>query len=324
MKKLIATILFTLSLYNVNVKACVPNPTATAQIIATMCHSCVFPLSVGGVQLIQGVMPDPSTIVSSPICVCNDPFPRIGIPVSFFEPSRIIEVVSVPFCFSSLGIPAPPNPALSGTKPSGGTSTKNTFMQVHYMIFPVYALMEIATDFVCLQVSATDYAYISEVDPTWQDDTLAAFLNPEALLFGNPISNLACIADSVSSSVYFPLDPLFWCMGSWGNAYPLTGHKDTSGDFIQDTAAIAARMIYKLHRELVLWGSWGQAGLCGYYPMPIWRKTPYRLQPILPIPHPIGIVIGQTGLVWSMFKNIPMSFDNFAYMLFKKRECCAF
>ena len=321
-KKLVKICIILLTFNTVN--ACPPNPTAMTQIVGSLCYSCTFPISVGGIKLTPEPMPDPAGSVRSPVCVCNDPFPRVGIPVSFYEPSRVIEIVSDPFCFTTLGVGLTPTPALSGEKPSGGASTKNTFMQSHYMIFPIYSLLELATDFACLQTTGADYAYISEVDPTWQDDNLAAFLNPEALLFGNPISNLSCIADSVSSSVYFPLDALFWCMGSWGNVYPLTGNRDTSGDFVQDTASIAAKTIYKLHRELVLWGSWGQAGLCGYYPMPIWRKTAYRLQPILPIPHPTGITIGQTGLIWSMFKNFPMSFDNFGYILFKKRECCAF
>ena len=302
---------------------CPPNPTAQAQIIASICYECMLPISIGGIQLAQGPMPDPMGAVSSPVCICRDPFPRVGIPVSFFEPSRMIEVVSTPFCFPAFGTPSSPQPNLSGTRgKNGGDGESNTFAQAHYMIYPVYSILELITDLLCLEVTGVDFAYITEVDPLWQSDTLAAFMQPEALLFANPISQIACIADSVSSAVYFPNDALFWCMGSWGNAYPLTGSLNSTGDFIQDYAGIAARMIYKLHRQLVLWGSWGQAGLCGYYPQPIWRKTAYRLQILIPIPHPIGTTIGQTGHVWSFGKDVPITNDNAVFMLFKKRDCC--
>ena len=327
-KRLILSIgLFFLLNSNTPVKACGANPSAIPQILATMCHMCIFPLSVSGIQLMQGNMPDPSHMVGSPVCICTDPFPRVGIPVGYFEPSRLIDVVSDPYCFPTLGVNGGTPSALSGSRSGGqgtGTTSKKTFMQVHYLIFPAYAMMEIATDFICMDTGGVDAAYISEVDPTWQDDTLAAFQQPDALLFGNPISNLACIADSTASAFFSPLDPLFWCMGSWGNAYPLTGSKPTSDSYMQDVAGIAAKAIYKLHRDLILWGTFGQAGLCGRYPMPIWIKTAYRLQPVIPVPNPIATVIGQSGLLWDWGKNPPMTFDNFGFMLFKRRECCAF
>ncbi|EAJ4838564.1 conjugal transfer protein TraU, partial [Campylobacter jejuni] len=83
-------------------------------------------------------------------------------------------------------------------------------------------------------------------------------------------------------------------------------------------------MIYKLHRELILWESAGQLGLCGEYPMPIWRKSSYRLQILAPVPHPMGMGIGQSGILWSFAKNYPVAGDNFTFMVFKKKECCAF
>jgi len=326
MKKIRKLIFATLLGFATSGNACIISDVGGIGVVTKMCHTCVFPLRIGGVTVMTGPMADPGGIVSSPICFCPFPppvFVRIGIPISFFEPSRLIEVVSDAYCFPLLGLKMSSNGMLSGTK-NNGTSSKATFFQAHYLIFPVYAIIELFTDIVCVETTGADIGYITEVDPIWNSDELGAFITPEALLFGNPITNLACIADSVSAGVGSPLDPLFWCMGSWGNAYPLTGHKPTSDSYVQDSAAIAAKLIYKLHRELVLWGSWGQAGLCGYYPAPIWRKSAYRLQIVSPVPHFIANVIGETGLKWDFGKNIPMQFDNFGYLLFKKRDCCAF
>lgn len=322
MKKLVCLILLTLQIKLFAV--CSPTGALTVDIILKADYTAMFPLRIAGIPMIPGRMPDIGGSVSSPICICKDPIPRIGIPVSFFEPSRLIEVVKDPYCFPSMGFGLPTSGgAIGGTSGDDGVGNQSTFYQAHYYIFPIYALLELLTDFICLQSTGFDMAYITEVDPLWNNDTLSAIINPEALLFGNPIANLACMADAVSSAVFQPLDPLFWCKGSWGNAYPLTGQ--TGGDgYVEASASVAASLIYKLHRQLILWGSWGQLGLCGYYPAPIWRKSAYRLQIVTPIPSIYATTIGTTGMLWSFGKNPPFVGDNFSYLLFKKRECCAF
>ena len=303
---------------------CAPTGALTVDIILKADYTAMFPLRIAGIPIVPGRIQDVGGSVSSPICICKDPIPRIGIPVSFFEPSRLIEVVKDPYCFPSMGFGLTTSGgALGGTSGDDGSGNQSTFYQAHYYIFPIYALLELLTDFICLQMTGFDMAYLTEVDPLWNNDTLSAILNPEALLFGNPVSNLACIADAVTSAVFEPIDALFWCKDSWGNAYPLTGQ--TGGDgYVEGGASVAASLIYKLHRQLVLWGSWGQAGLCGYYPAPIWRKSAYRLQIVTPIPSLYATTIGTTGMLWSFGKNPPFVGDNFSYLLFKKRECCAF
>ena len=108
-----------------------------------------------------------------------------------------------------------------------------------------------------------------------------------------------------------------------GFPYPLTGNTFTK-NYVEDSASVAASIIYKLHRQLILWGSWGQAGLCGYFPAPIWRKSAYRIQLVSPIVNSFATTIGTSGLTWTSGKNPPFIGDNFGYLLFKKRECCAF
>ena len=70
--------------------------------ITDVCWSCLFPLSVGGLKIWPSGRPDTSN-PASPICFCGSPLPRIGISVGFWEPVRLIDVTTKPFCFPNLG-----------------------------------------------------------------------------------------------------------------------------------------------------------------------------------------------------------------------------
>ena len=61
----------------------------------------------------------------------------------------------------------------------------------------------------------------------WNDDETAFgqcpfFLNPEAAIFGNPIAQASCAADSIAATAGFSIDALFWCAGCQGSMYPRT------------------------------------------------------------------------------------------------------
>ncbi|MFP1526985.1 TraU family protein [Escherichia coli] len=49
----------------------------------------------------------------------------------------------------------------------------------------------------CLEGGDLDIAYLSEIDPTWTDSSLTTILNPEAVIFANPIAQGACAADAM-------------------------------------------------------------------------------------------------------------------------------
>ena len=304
---------------------CNVNPAQIAETMFSMCWECIFPISIAGIPVIKGHMPDPLGTVSTPICLCPAPPPlfiRIGIPIGYWEPSRSIDITKDAYCFTGMGINMGISSTQRGTK-GNAESLSRTFFHSHYYIYPVFELIGIFVDTMCLRgVQGIDIAYMTEVDPLWNDDQLGALISPEALLFGNPITNLACIADSVSAQANISLDPLFWCKGSWGNAYPLTGNTNTK-NYVEDSASVAASMIYKLHRELILWNGATASALCGEHPMPIWLKNAYRMQLMYPIPHPTATGIGQSGIIWTPAKNPQMIGDNFNYLLFKKVDCCA-
>ena len=317
---------------------CNPNSAQTASTIKDICWECLFPLYIAGQYIYKGNMPDVRgrALGASLICRCDLPPPiflRIGFPIGYFEASRMIDVVKDPYCFMGLGFQMDYNKVasmggikLGGTKAQAEEKGDRVFMQAHYVVYPVMEYLGMFMDTICLNWGVgIDMAYMTEIDPLWQDDELMAFLQPEALLFGNPISNLACVADATAAQINRPLDPLFWCKGSWGNAYPLTGNT-LNKDYVEDAASIAASLIYKLHREAILWESSGYPAVqdsCYDYPMPFWLKSSYRLQIIAPVAHYTATGIGKSGMLWDFGKNIPfVKDDNFSFMVFKKKECC--
>jgi len=123
-----------------------------------------------GFAVCKGTPHNPLTEVcwqcmKAPVCICPFPPPiffRIGIPVSFWEPARFIESVKDAFCFPSLGLGLTPfSPGfLNGGGTEGGTEEEapSAFQQTHYAIYPVYTLMEILTDFTCIEHSGFDIA----------------------------------------------------------------------------------------------------------------------------------------------------------------------
>ena len=294
--------------------------------VTDLCWQCIFPLRIAGIQVVPGSRINDFHVDAAkrPICICPIPIPpffRIGIPISFWEPARMVEVVKDPFCFPSLGFGITPTTGgLLGGSSSKTSDDRSTFFQAHYWIFPVWTAMEILVDFVCLEYSGIDVAYLTEVDPLWQDDLLAFILQPEALLFANPIAALACAADAVSTTAGYSTSPLFWCIGST-SAYPLTGHAHCENE-LKSASSIAARMVYKLSRQLLICDP--GIILCTCVPTPIWVKHNYRYHLAKPIRNFMCQPFGRTDLIWGPGKNPPYIGDNFVWMLFRKRTCCAF
>jgi conjugal transfer pilus assembly protein TraU len=160
----------------------------------------------------------------------------------------------------------------------------------------------------------------------WNDDSLSFIINPEALLFGNPISQIACIADSVAATVTTPIDPLFWCMGSWGSFYPLTGSMNSS-EPLSVNAGLAARMLFKLGRESLMFDTGINQCSSGGVITPLLVKSNYRLQIVKPVRGTACNPIGRPSLIWGSAKNPPWgagtnSPDNFLWSMTRRRVCC--
>ena len=307
--------------------------------ITDVCWSCIFPISIGNVPSIPGTFPDTPNISPIP-CVCPGKvlgLPQVGIPIGFWEGIEIYDMSKDPFCLVSLGGNVLSNTsALSsidvGSSSMNERSGRYANWHLHEYTMPIFKLLSLTFDTLCLETSniGFDIAYMTELDPMWKDDELAFILNPEAALFNNIIAQSACVADCTAATSYLPLDPLFWCGGCQGSIYPFSGNISEDYGSVQTTLLTMERFVAKMHRELQMWDTSGVEAICQPIPMPIIKKSQYRTQMTFPIPMNLPTVIhgcqpfGRSNVLYDMSKEIPVVGENFGYMLWRKRNCCAF
>jgi conjugal transfer pilus assembly protein TraU len=288
--------------------------------------TCIFPITIGGVKI--GTFDKLSTALDaqsseSPLCACRKGATFwFGVKVSFWSPSRMVDVVTHPYCMMALGTDIlPTHGKLQGSQSSisDGTNTRKMFAQMHYYISPVWAMLDMFTDLPCLETKGFDVALMTEILPTWQSETLGEIIQPEGILFGNPAAGLACMADSAAAAAGKVLDPLFWCMGSWGATYPLGGdiHFD---DSVEAWAGLAARGQFMMGRLGL--STISSADGCSDIPTPIWKKSRYKFQMLEPVKGGQCVNIGRAGSLWTSAKHAPGQ-DNAQFMLFNKVICCA-
>ena len=301
--------------------------------IKDICWSCILPITIGTASVGNfGGQIDNGGNSTKPLCSCGVN-PSIGISIGFWEPARHVEVVRKPFCLPSLGgvnlDPGIAAPEAARFTRSDGSGDAGSFYQAHFYVNPVLFWLEVVTDFPCLEHGSFDLAYLTEVDPLWNDDELTLLLNPEAVLFANPIAVASCAADCVAaSSGGFGLDSLFWCAGCQGGVYPMDGHVPYHLGGVRTAALLAQRLTAKMHRELLAWGWHGDKGLCGPYYEPVMVKSAYKSQLTFPVPNTAKDggkccqPFGQTTVLWGAGKEFPARGEDFAFMLFRKRNCC--
>ena len=299
--------------------------------VTDVCWSCLFPLSVGGLKIWPSGRPDTNN-PASPICACADPLPRIGISVGFWEPVRLADVTMKPWCFVNLGGKkiAPGfdigQGMLAGPSQVGGKSQNTAKWHVHWYVYPLLYWMEILTDFLCFEQASFDIAYMTEIDPLWQDDSLTALINPEAVVFANPLAVAACAGDCVTSTVNLPFDSLFWCAGCQGTMYPLNGNIPSHIGHVQSSRLALSRFAYKMHRMGLAWGTMGSKGLCKKYLMPIMRKQQYRFQMTNPTTTVSGRYacspIGASTMPPDAGRAYPAAGEDMGYLVWRKRNCC--
>lgn len=293
----------------------------------------IFPIKIAGFQVVPGGNYDNADSWRIPLCICPAPYPRyyrIGVPLSFWEASRLIETVSTPYYFPIIGKSMGNNKGyLQGANSNlsaGVIPAQDTNAQAHFWYFLVWSLISDEVEDLCLESdNSFDLAYMTEIDPLWQEDDVAFIIQPEALLFANKFAQMACMADSISVNDYAPLEPLFWCVGSGGSSYPLTGHVNDS-KIIQANFTIATRMIYKLAREFLICDP--NVFVCGCSMTPIWRKSNYKLQPVRPMVEKIAWPVGKSQYFYGSGLNPPIKGQKgpsgeFMWLLFRKHTCCA-
>jgi conjugal transfer pilus assembly protein TraU len=303
--------------------------------ITDICWSCTFPIKIAGRDVIRMGQEDVSTVggtSSSPgglFCICSNPL-RCGIKASFWEPARRVDVTRTPYCFVSLG-GITINPGINAPEgevriaPDG---RQNSAYQLHWYVDPIFYWLGIILDNPCMEKAEFDLAYMTELDPTWQNDELTFLLNPEVALFSNPLAQASCAGDCVLSTLGFGSGLLFWCAGCQGSIYPVNGHVAAHTSAIQASSLVMQRFMAKGHRMGLLSQTAGGDAMCGYKYMPIMDKGQYKYQMLYPISQTTKIAgrccqpLGRTTVLWGAGRQIPYIGEDFAYLAFRKRDCC--
>ena len=294
--------------------------------ITDICWRCMFPLSLGSTKVTGGDLPDTSN-PGSPIQFCPMPppvFQRVGLAIGYWEPMAMTDVARSPGCMVNLGgFTVNLGKMGMGTARKDDKQVNGAFYHVHWYKYPLTYWLNIITSLGCLQGGDLDIGYLSEIDPAWGDSALTSILNPEAVIFANPIAQGACAADAIASAVNKPLDPLFWCAGSQGSMYPFNGWVSNESSPLQSSVLVSERMAFKLHRQGQIMESVGEdKKVCFEYPSPIIPKTRWRYQMVNMYPdvaqcHPFG----RTVMRWETGRNPPNTKKNYGYLLWRKRNC---
>ncbi len=300
----------------------VPNP------VTDIAWLSIFPIKIGPTTVAsfgqEDIGTNPPAVCACPIPV--PPFVRIGLGISFWEPARAAEVTTTPFCSPMLGgaILGAGGALIKRGAAKTETDQRNSFYHIHWFLFPLTNWMSILSSLSCVTWESFDLAMLSEFEPTWQDDELAMITSPEAALFTNPVAQAACAADCVAATIGFPLTELFWCDGCQGPLYPLSGNVANHESGVQASLLATFRMHSLLHRVGVAFDMNSSATMCLPLPLPIINKRSYKTQMMYPIPNIEGAhPYGRTEALWSAGKEYPALGEDFSYLIWRRRLCCA-
>ena len=303
--------------------------------VTDICWSCLFPITLGGMPIVKGRIdtPNPRRV----ICTCMKGLvPQIGIPVSFWEGVRVTEVTRSAWCMITLGGSQfmDLGTQLHGTvKANRGHHLRSSSYNVHYITYPVLNIMGVLMDWLCLEqmggggISGDMNIWFSELEASWMDTETQMLMHPEAVIFANPIAQAACAADCVAASAGFPLDPLFWCGGCQGSLYPYSGTVGSHVGEVQASLLVSQRILAKMHRVMRESITSGEEALCQPKVSPIIKKSQYKTQMVYPKPQTGGehacSPLGRSSTLWGSGHAYPNTGEDFAYLLWRKRNCCA-
>ena len=314
-----------------------PTKSATCEgqfpdILKDICWACIFPIKIGKIAmnaLGQGDNKDPG-----PPWICECPTLagdlKKGVGISFWEPVAVVEVVKTPLCSPTLNGTVLGNiEAPIGTINNGSISGENgyAFYHTHWIEFPLFNWLDLNPGGPACQLSTDDkleVSYLSELSPTYDDDELSFILNPEAILFAQPQVQAACAADTKEAiSTEFGHDELFWCSGSQGSIYPLTGSRANLSGGIDNSLSLTHSAVYRKHKEFELKDTSTFDAICQAKPQPIMRKNQYKQQMMHPIPQNTkGYGFGFPSNSWGSAREYPYVGEDFSYLIWRKKQCC--
>lgn len=313
---------------NVASRLCPNAKLISEKLITDICWGCIFPIRMMGISLGGGTVPEGAA--KNPFCLCFDNLgiPEPGFTVGMWEPARIVETVRQAGCSPSLnGVQLPGfNPVRRGGEGNLENSVSEiSFFHYHYFSFPLLAMLELFMPTKCFSDGMIDFdlLYLSEVDPTWNNSSLAFYVNPESSAAANIAAQAACTVDAVSSTARQSNDLMWWCAGSWGLMYPLSGHY-TARDFLSGTSLLATRAVNALHRRGLAVQTMGKDAMCDKRVIqPFMKKTQYRTGLFYPVAQGNRVNhIGESALRWGAGKRPFGMGDDAVYVLWRWNDCC--
>ncbi|WP_436659794.1 TraU family protein [Acinetobacter sp. P1(2025)] len=259
-----------------------------------MCWSCVMPIGISSV-FFKGNQDGTKDLTGwkQYVCTCDL---YIGVPISFYEPARLIDVTTKPYCMVGLGgISFGDTGSFEGDSFGFvGEEQENELKhvyQAHYYINPImYILGQVMDNSKCFEQSGFDVAYMTEVDPSWLEPEYANMLSPDGFLYSSLPAVVACTGDCIAATKSFGFAEMHWCVGCNGLMYPMTGVIQDTSSTIDASGVIMLRLLNKLHRQGINLSYYGNNGLCGGYRQLLMNKRQYKYSMLFPVSQTKSVV----------------------------------
>lgn len=288
----------------------------------------MFPVTIAGVSTGGGTNPP---LMHMP-ALCNCPgalgVPVPGIGVTYWEPTYVGEVATVPGCLSTMGgvnalpgyerLAAEKSYSMAG--PSGKTVNR---LQVHWYNYPVFSALNMMASLGCSAMSGISLTTPTEIDPLWQDDLWAAIAFPETALYANPLGMLACVPDVAMSALEMPIETMPWCQGSQSVLYPPTGISRGMNSPQASNQQVLGKFMQRAHRMAQLLTTIGPAATCSSVYTLNMIRSQYRLDPIAPVASNRRATIGKSELLWGY--TPPVNYgtrSDSAFLIWVGKQCC--
>lgn len=300
----------------------------SSSLLTDICWDCMFPIKIAGfIEVGNSSGNDiPSEAYDDPLCYCTKKLdlPQIGYSLGFWQPARLVELVRTPGCLMSL----------NGTKAELGSSSKYgttsetdgslsslAFWHYHYFSFPVLEILQLFDSSICpgAEHSAFDVLYISEIDPTWNYPELSALAFPETKVFANEISVTSCAGDAILHHGAGSSDNFFWCAGTWGTIYPVSGWVNGVGSTARMTSLLATRALSASHRRGFETKTIGKDALCRAKTSLRFVPSQYRFSMLWPMAQGGKNRIGRSTFFWGEASNA----SDAVYLVWRWRDCCS-
>jgi conjugal transfer pilus assembly protein TraU len=175
-----------------------------------------------------------------------------GFKMRMVEPIGFLETSNTPWDFVGLGMKEDKS-FLRKQGVSRDTDSAGNFKHAHFIIFPPLGwTIGLVQDYICFERgNIFNLAYLSEVIPSYNNDIIGLMEESakpiSKIWFANPVAELACSADCVTSSLGYPSNSLYWCDGCRGSVTASDTGFARTGRPYEDAESIIFRVLNRMH-----------------------------------------------------------------------------